>query len=425
MNSPEGPAEAAVVVVGSWTAHRASGELIGPAGTQVLEPKVMELLFLLAMRRGQVVSREEISARLWPKVVVNEDFLARCVFKLRKALGDDARAPRYIETLSRRGYRLAPEPTVTEEAAPAPQPLPEPKPKPRHAWWFAAMAGAALLAGTFGVVALRDAPPSDSVLLLQRADDFYHQMTQAQNEAALELYRRLIERNEQLAGAYAGLANVHAQRAIRWPRGADTRVPYTNLTDAIRGGEMRNGYATRQLVEAQRFAERAITLAPGDARAHKALGLVLSARENFAAALASHQRAIELDPDSWAPLIDAGDVLELSGRPREALPYFEAAYAVMTRQREQHSTRIMPWYARTAVLIGDRYEKLGEPAQATHWYRRALDYAPLHAEATGRLAALLEKSGDRQEAQMLCAKLRRRVSADGCVPEKKDGLAPP
>ncbi|MEG3193701.1 winged helix-turn-helix domain-containing protein, partial [Lysobacter sp. D1-1-M9] len=66
----------------------------------------MDLLLLLAAHPGQVLGRERITAVLWPEVLVGDDSLARTVSKLRQALGDDAKSPRYIETLSKRGYRL-------------------------------------------------------------------------------------------------------------------------------------------------------------------------------------------------------------------------------------------------------------------------------------------------------------------------------
>ena len=66
----------------------------------------MDLLFVLASHAGQVVTREQLMARLWPGLVMGEDSLARTVSKLRQALGDDAKAPQYVETIAKRGYRL-------------------------------------------------------------------------------------------------------------------------------------------------------------------------------------------------------------------------------------------------------------------------------------------------------------------------------
>ena len=58
----------------------------------------------LARHPGQVASRDEL-LRVWPGVV-GDDALTQTILKLRKALGDEARHPRYIETISKRGYRL-------------------------------------------------------------------------------------------------------------------------------------------------------------------------------------------------------------------------------------------------------------------------------------------------------------------------------
>lgn len=93
-------------MVGEWQADRATGTLTGGGTQQRLEPKVMDLLFLLAGQNGRVVSRDDIMTSLWPGLVVGEDNLARTVSKLRQALGDDAKAPTYIETIAKRGYRL-------------------------------------------------------------------------------------------------------------------------------------------------------------------------------------------------------------------------------------------------------------------------------------------------------------------------------
>ena len=92
--------------MGEWVADHATGDLCGPGMESRLEPKVMDLLYVLASHNGQPVSRGQIMATLWPGIVVGEDSLARTVSKLRQALGDDAKSPRYVETLAKRGYRL-------------------------------------------------------------------------------------------------------------------------------------------------------------------------------------------------------------------------------------------------------------------------------------------------------------------------------
>ena len=89
-----------------------SGELHSleapPAKAILLREQVLQVLQLLVERGGKIVTREEIKAKLWPNdTVVDFDHSINATIKtLRRALGDSADNPRYIETLARRGYRL-------------------------------------------------------------------------------------------------------------------------------------------------------------------------------------------------------------------------------------------------------------------------------------------------------------------------------
>jgi TolB-like protein len=71
-----------------------------------LTPKALALLSFIAGRPGEVITKEELFGAVWPEVAVGDAALVTCIQELRKALGDNARKPRYIETLHRRGYRF-------------------------------------------------------------------------------------------------------------------------------------------------------------------------------------------------------------------------------------------------------------------------------------------------------------------------------
>ena len=92
--------------IGEWRIDSTVNEFDRAGRTVRIEPKVMEVLMALAERAGEVVSREELLAAVWPGVVVGDDALTQSIIKLRKALGDKPRSPAYIETISKRGYRL-------------------------------------------------------------------------------------------------------------------------------------------------------------------------------------------------------------------------------------------------------------------------------------------------------------------------------
>jgi Tol biopolymer transport system component/DNA-binding winged helix-turn-helix (wHTH) protein len=73
--------------------------------TQV-EPKVMQVLTLMAARPGAVISRETFFEEVWAGTGGDDYLLNRAVSELRKIFGDDAQSPRYIETIRKAGYRL-------------------------------------------------------------------------------------------------------------------------------------------------------------------------------------------------------------------------------------------------------------------------------------------------------------------------------
>src|ERR1700733_9448655 len=80
----------------------------GPNQKVLLREQVFQVLRLLVERDGKIVTREEIKSRLWgDDTVVDFDQSINTMIKaLRRALGDSADNPRYVETLGRRGYRL-------------------------------------------------------------------------------------------------------------------------------------------------------------------------------------------------------------------------------------------------------------------------------------------------------------------------------
>jgi DNA-binding winged helix-turn-helix (wHTH) protein len=90
-----------------WTLKRKSGELQKGESAIRLRPQPLQVLEELLVHPGEVVSREHLIARLWPKGIVDFDTaLNSAVRRLRRVLGDDAQTPLYIETIPRRGYRF-------------------------------------------------------------------------------------------------------------------------------------------------------------------------------------------------------------------------------------------------------------------------------------------------------------------------------
>ncbi len=106
-----------------------------------LERQPMELLLLLVERQGELVTREEIAARLWSKQIFVEvdQSINRAIRKLRRALRDDPERPQFIETVIGKGYRfIGPiEVLARPEAQPHTLPPPAISTAPQHGVTFA------------------------------------------------------------------------------------------------------------------------------------------------------------------------------------------------------------------------------------------------------------------------------------------------
>ncbi len=102
------PSQPAVLRFGSFDLDLKNGELSKSGELIKLAPQPTKVLAVLARRSGEVVSRAEIREQVWhdETFVDFDQGLNFCIRQIREALGDDANASRYIETLPRRGYRF-------------------------------------------------------------------------------------------------------------------------------------------------------------------------------------------------------------------------------------------------------------------------------------------------------------------------------
>lgn len=114
--------------IGEWTFSPAANELRSGEERRRLEHRAARTLELLCRRGGGIVSQEEILREVWNGRAISPNSVPVVIKDLRQALGDDAREPRHIETVAKRGYRLlsGPEREVidAEELAKEERPLP-------------------------------------------------------------------------------------------------------------------------------------------------------------------------------------------------------------------------------------------------------------------------------------------------------------
>ena len=138
-----------------WVLLHEPLELLRDGKRLPLQELPLQILELLTSRAGRLVTREELVTHLWPKGVVDFDAgINTAMRKLRVALGDDAAAPRYIETVPRQGYRFL----VMPQCEPAPAAAGTPAVATARRRWplvLATVGVAIVFAMAWSVIALR------------------------------------------------------------------------------------------------------------------------------------------------------------------------------------------------------------------------------------------------------------------------------
>ncbi|HEU4687956.1 MAG TPA: winged helix-turn-helix domain-containing protein [Vicinamibacterales bacterium] len=94
------------VAFGPFRLDRPNRRLHRGASVISLRPKTFAVLDYLVARSGRLVTKDQVLAAVWPETAVTDTVLKVCVREIRDALGDDAEAPRFVETAHRLGYRF-------------------------------------------------------------------------------------------------------------------------------------------------------------------------------------------------------------------------------------------------------------------------------------------------------------------------------
>ncbi len=92
--------------IGDWRVRPRLNSLEKNSESHPLEPRAMEVLVYLAEHTEEVISKDQLIQDVWEGAFVTDEVLTYAVHQIRKALGDDAKEPRFIQTIPKRGYRL-------------------------------------------------------------------------------------------------------------------------------------------------------------------------------------------------------------------------------------------------------------------------------------------------------------------------------
>ncbi|MFA9200358.1 MAG: transcriptional regulator [Cypionkella sp.] len=136
----------AVYAFGPFVLDPADRRLCRDGAPVEVNARYLDALILLVAERGRLVTKDRFMDEVWRGIPVTDEALTQCIRSLRRALGDDAAAPRFIETVPRHGYRFAAD--VTQAGDP-PMPMPAPAPAPARVV-RAAGVGREAVAGALG-----------------------------------------------------------------------------------------------------------------------------------------------------------------------------------------------------------------------------------------------------------------------------------
>jgi DNA-binding winged helix-turn-helix (wHTH) protein/Flp pilus assembly protein TadD len=345
-----------------WLVEARLGRVTRKTKTIHLEPQVMKVLVYLAAHAREVVTKDRLISALWPDTVVGDAALARCISQIRVAFGDDAKRPRFVETVPKVGYRLI---ANVGEARPA-------KRRPVAFRRTAAAATALVLLSigqSGGNVQLPEASePSEAVLAYVNGRSAYDATTYAHNQNAIALFERAVELDPEFAVAYARLADALTQQARYW------------------GGD--------RVDDALEFAKHAVELKPACPVTLTALGTALIMNGDEDGGLDAYSSALELDPDHWQPALESAH-LQFQRRQFDAA---EELYLQALRNAPEHDVAMSN--------LGYLYLKMGEVDEARTWLNRALERLPLQAQASSRLAMLEMFTGFPNEAVSRCGRIK-------------------
>jgi DNA-binding winged helix-turn-helix (wHTH) protein/uncharacterized protein HemY len=402
-----------------------------------IEGQPLRLLAMLLDRPGEVVSREDLQKKLWSGDT-HVDFdhgINVAVQRLREALKDSATAPRFIETLPRRGYRFI-YPLLSPPAEP-----PGPKGTAVRHVRLKVLAGIAILFLLVALAELRNASSApetgsgasspvhtvnvDALAAYGQGLYLVRKGTDEDAQTASELFQKAVHSDENFAPAYGQLALLLARAGNRVRPSPGAPPP------SFRGPPDRRTVA-------RNYADRALALDAALAEPHAALGWLEMADWHWQSAEEHFRRAIDIDPKLTMARVWYGVYLSLMGRSTEALEQAKCALqadpqpnfllptaGVYLRLRRPDdaiavATGVLrledsAWLAH--ALLGDSYLQKGLYPEAIAAYEKAIALGGGGTDnIRGGLARAYAKNGQPKRARQILAAFQRLATTRDVTP---------
>lgn len=331
-----------------------------------LQPQPTQVLAILLEVPGRLVGREELKSRVWENRIVEFDAgLNFSVNQVRRALGDSANRPQYVETVHRRGYRFI---ATVEDGGPDGGPAPSRGALRTAAWLLGVVLVAAFLVRVVGRAASVGSDGSlealaPTVQSTYRAAQWLYEHGEAQRALARLDSVRLAQPDFARAWALTS----HARRVGHDLSGARVAAERAveldpSLADAYYASGLVAFLETRELDALEAFRE-ASRLEPHQVEYRQWYAQALANRMRLDEAIAQLETARRLDPISNLVGVDLATVYSAAGRFDDALTYCSDSLELVTDNER---------WARECLLTA--YYLKGERRLASEQARVIMEY---------------------------------------------------
>jgi DNA-binding winged helix-turn-helix (wHTH) protein/Tfp pilus assembly protein PilF len=394
-----------------------------------LQIQPFRVLEALVDRAGEVVTRAELRASIWPATIfVDFDHgLNSAMTRLRRALRDSSEAPRFIETLPRIGYRFV---HAIERADVKSRPVATIGPYLLANRQVRTTGAMLLLVGLFGAAVLLYEPAIDDASLATasasvatasadariaylRGLDFFEQRNKEAIARSIEYLQQATVADPDFAAAHAALARAYVSAG-----GNNSMAKYLDADDV--------------LGPALAAAERALQLDPKLAQAHLAVASVLNGLQAWSPATdfaieQAYRRALEFDPAAADTRLSFGNFLSTRGRSDAAASQFHQAAeldplspSISSRlglelvalgqidagiERLRDTVELDPWQFNAQWRLGWAYVAADDLDAAQHAFESAERISPGSVRSQSSLAFIASRQGDEASARAILSAL--------------------
>jgi|CXWL01.1.fsa_nt_gi DNA-binding winged helix-turn-helix (wHTH) protein len=334
------------LVFGDFRLNVETGELFDKAGEIVkLQQQPAQVLTLLANRPDELVTREEIQKILWSDdtFVDFEQGVNYCIKQIRTALNDDAKTPKFVETLPRRGYRFIAEVenlNGNSKSENVENPIAKKTKKASTRYLIYGMAVLLILFfGTALVWNFVSLNKSDGITSRNpEAQDAFlkgkHLFEKGDGESiksSIEFFNQAIHADEKFASAYVARADAFYQLGLLGTAKTSEVFPKAKA-DALKAVEINQSISDAysiigsivfrydwNFIEAENYFKKAIEINPNSANAFHDYAWFLASQTRFEDAIKAIVKAQQLEPTSVRTNVDVGWIYARARRYDQAI----------------------------------------------------------------------------------------------------------